>query len=127
MHSEIHTHTNRCYLVTHAHLDHVLSLILLSGSLPRPISTPPQPNLRTPVYATKETLSRLSLAYKGDLWPELAIWDETEPVIVETSRKRRRTDKVRKVVQGRAHPDVTGCGVVFCPYVLVWGSSLTTE
>ncbi|RYF46046.1 MAG: hypothetical protein EOO38_14880, partial [Cytophagaceae bacterium] len=24
----------RCYLVTHAHLDHVLSLIMLSGSVP---------------------------------------------------------------------------------------------
>lgn len=42
--------TGSCYLVTHAHLDHTLSLILLSGSVPpRPtLVTHPQP----PLYPT---------------------------------------------------------------------------
>ena len=90
----------RCYLITHAHLDHCLSLILLSGSVPprptlvdstqpnspalnsNPFSSsakhsmaPPPPSLpRTPVYATKETLQRLALVFGGDLWPELGTW-----------------------------------------------------
>lgn len=91
---------NRCYLITHAHLDHTLSLIMLSGSVPpRPtIAKHPQPPIPpsipidtalppkgkgkakneakavVPVFGTKETLERLSSAYGGGLWPELGHW-----------------------------------------------------
>lgn len=92
-----------CYLITHAHLDHAISLIMLSGSVPqrpaRPPTTgaaeltppsdnsapPPAPS-RIPVYALKETLDNLAAAYGGGLWPELGEW-APEP---ERGRKRRK-------------------------------------
>lgn len=91
-----------CYLITHAHLDHAISLIMLSGSVPQrparapPIGgaelTPPSDNTappapsRIPVYALKETLDNLAAAYGGGLWPELGEW-APEP---ERGRKRRK-------------------------------------
>jgi hypothetical protein len=76
----------RCYLVTHAHLDHVLSLILATGSLP-PRQHPLYPYLRNssyggtpiapvrmPIYAQRPVLNRLSTAFRGDIWPELGDW-----------------------------------------------------
>nr|XP_018262741.1 uncharacterized protein I303_04221 [Kwoniella dejecticola CBS 10117]OBR84899.1 hypothetical protein I303_04221 [Kwoniella dejecticola CBS 10117] len=91
-----------CYLITHAHLDHVGSLIMLSGSVPPKHSEhtqPPTTALPTPstastsaaaghadpekkkvphprphVYGTRKTLEQLSQAYQGGLWPELGSW-----------------------------------------------------
>ncbi|WVQ77839.1 hypothetical protein IAR50_007536 [Cryptococcus sp. DSM 104548] len=78
------------YVITHSHMDHVLSLVMLTGSFPHiapePIPNPaPQPDTSPPpstsvssskppttVYGTKGTLKRFSMAYKGALWPELA-------------------------------------------------------
>ncbi|WVW84184.1 hypothetical protein I302_106214 [Kwoniella bestiolae CBS 10118] len=77
-----------CYLITHAHLDHVGSLIMLSGSVP-PKShqhTQPPTNAISPskeakvthprphVYGTRRMLVKLSQAYQGGLWPELGSW-----------------------------------------------------
>ncbi|KAK4684208.1 hypothetical protein P7C73_g5988, partial [Tremellales sp. Uapishka_1] len=91
----------RCYLLTHAHLDHALSLILLSGSIP-PRRETTAPAVRTPVYATKETLSKLALAYGGTLWPELGKWEENGG----KGRKRRKL--------GKEEPG-NEPGVMFCP------------
>ncbi|WWC69894.1 uncharacterized protein I206_103837 [Kwoniella pini CBS 10737] len=89
-----------CYLITHAHLDHVGSLIMLSGSVPSKYTEhtqPPTTSLPTPstastsdiqsipsknkpshprphVYGTRKTLEQLSQAYQGGLWPELGSW-----------------------------------------------------
>ncbi|WVF71166.1 hypothetical protein IAT40_005964 [Kwoniella sp. CBS 6097] len=102
-----------CYLITHAHLDHVGSLIMLSGSVPprkvehtqppnstlrhenSPDSTPP-PHATHPrphVYGTRKTLEQLSQAYQGGLWPELGSWvpdREGEENTADSSRKRRK-------------------------------------
>ncbi|WVR06780.1 hypothetical protein IAU60_003815 [Kwoniella sp. DSM 27419] len=92
-----------CYLITHAHMDHVGSLIMLSGSVPPRSAEHPQPPLVSPrhastasssgnkqsdhsslphapshprphVYGTRKTLEQLSMAYQGGLWPELGSW-----------------------------------------------------
>ncbi|TYJ54479.1 hypothetical protein B9479_004899 [Cryptococcus floricola] len=80
------------YVITHSHMDHVLSLVMLTGSFPclapEPTSAPTQksdpslpslpassPKPPTTVYGTKGTLKRFSMAYKGALWPELADFD----------------------------------------------------
>ncbi|KAI9639197.1 uncharacterized protein MKK02DRAFT_39488 [Dioszegia hungarica] len=105
-----------CYLLTHAHLDHSLSLIMLTGSLPprfasgpdlsslphamaptdlRSTAGPSAP--RPPVYGTRETLERLASAYQGGLWPELASW-------------------AGEASQSGAVPDISkATGVVFTP------------
>ncbi|BEJ16385.1 hypothetical protein CspHIS471_0509900 [Cutaneotrichosporon sp. HIS471] len=107
-----------CYLITHAHLDHAVSLILLSGSVPskqRRISrllfnhdhvnaseataddtVPPVP-ARIPVYATQETLDNLAAAYGGGLWPELGAWATAEELMHSGRRKRRRTQELTGV------------------------------
>ncbi|WVQ99702.1 hypothetical protein IAU59_006843 [Kwoniella sp. CBS 9459] len=103
-----------CYLITHAHLDHVGSLIMLSGSVPpRNIehtqpskastrdenssdSTPPARDAAHPrphVYGTRKTLEQLSQAYQGGLWPELGSWvpdREGESNDTASARKRRK-------------------------------------
>ncbi|OCF38678.1 hypothetical protein I317_07529 [Kwoniella heveanensis CBS 569] len=102
-----------CYLITHAHLDHVGSLIMLSGSVPpkniehtqAPNSTlrhenspdttpaPHDTHPRPHVYGTRKTLEQLSQAYQGGLWPELGSWvpdREGEENDAESSRKRRK-------------------------------------
>lgn len=136
----------RCYLVTHAHLDHTLSLILLSGSVPpRPsLIEHPQPPLHpsddlikpdrtarisknnpkaiVPVFGTKETLDRLSMAYGGGLWPELGHWADWQVGDVRPLRplapigKDRR--KKRKVETNETSDDQTAanaCGVALTP------------
>jgi hypothetical protein len=134
----------RCYLITHAHLDHTLSLILLSGSVPpRPsIARHPQPPIPpkpagipkankkatndaktcVPVFGTKETLDRLSSAYGGGLWPELGHWANwrvtEEPKLPEgRTRSKKRKVEVSPVKGGDGIPPNT-CGVALTPYVL---------
>jgi cAMP phosphodiesterase len=78
----------RCYLITHAHLDHVnrwvvlhqmsmymlmkwnkYSLVISAGSLKGP---------RKRVYAAKETLNDLESIFADRLWPNLASWKEED-------------------------------------------------
>ncbi|KAI0822616.1 cAMP phosphodiesterases class-II-domain-containing protein [Trametes gibbosa] len=61
----------QCYLITHAHLDHINGLILSAGST----KGPPKP-----VRGTKETLEVVADAFSGKLWPALASWTETPDV-----------------------------------------------
>ena len=136
---------NRCYLVTHAHLDHTLSLILLSGSVPpRPeIASHPQPPIPpsatdtkvtyrskvkakneaktcVPVFGTKETLERLSSAYGGGLWPELGHWAnwQSDPDRKQTQgRTRGRKRKALDLVDEDKDSIKNSCGVALTPYV----------
>ncbi|KAJ3983636.1 cAMP phosphodiesterases class-II-domain-containing protein [Lentinula detonsa] len=66
--SEIYTFV-RCFLITHAHLDHVSSLVLSTGSSAGP---------RKRVYANKETLENLEGMYNWRIWPNLASYDEND-------------------------------------------------
>jgi hypothetical protein len=134
--------TNRCYLVTHAHLDHTLSLIMLSGSVPpRPtIAKHPQPPIPpnipldltlppkgkgrakneakavVPVFGTRETLERLASAYGGGLWPELghwASWRVTERK--EDEGKTRSRKRKAAVLAEKVEPSTSACGVALTP------------
>jgi len=66
--SEIYSFV-RCFLITHAHLDHVQSLALSAGSLG---------GVRKRVYAALQTLKDLETIFSNRLWPNLASWDEIE-------------------------------------------------
>lgn len=67
------------------------------------------PQAQVPVFGTRETLERLSMAYGGGLWPELGHW---APEIAEEGAGEKR--KRRKVSKGT--PKTTdGCGVVLSP------------
>ena len=133
---------NRCYLITHAHLDHTLSLIMLSGSVPpRPtIAKHPQPPIPpkfpidfalpyegkgkakneaksvVPVFGTRETLERLASAYGGGLWPELghwASWRVTERK--EDEGKTRSRKRKAAVLVENVEPSTSACGVALTP------------
>ncbi|GHJ87842.1 hypothetical protein NliqN6_4244 [Naganishia liquefaciens] len=78
------------YLITHAHFDHTLSLVLATGSLPNPPDLAPIHSLvdktcpssdlaRRPVYASLSSLHKISKIYQGDVWPELGCWAESFP------------------------------------------------
>ncbi|KZT26354.1 cyclic-AMP phosphodiesterase [Neolentinus lepideus HHB14362 ss-1] len=59
----------KCFLVTHAHLDHISSLVLSAGSVGGP---------RKLVYGSLQTLKDVERIFNGRLWPDLASWDEME-------------------------------------------------
>ncbi|TCD68233.1 3',5'-cyclic-nucleotide phosphodiesterase pde1 [Steccherinum ochraceum] len=59
----------RCYLITHAHLDHVNGAVLAAGSLPGPPRK---------VYATYETLKDIETVFSDRLWPNLTSWKEED-------------------------------------------------
>ncbi|KAH9946342.1 cyclic-AMP phosphodiesterase [Epithele typhae] len=59
----------RCYLVTHAHLDHVNGLVLSAGSVK---------GLPKRVYGHQKTLEGLAGIFAGDVWPNLASWEDAE-------------------------------------------------
>ncbi|WVQ80159.1 hypothetical protein IAT38_002264 [Cryptococcus sp. DSM 104549] len=93
-----------CYLITHAHLDHVQSLIMLTGSFPRrapparqssdsltpAIPVTPSPSPCPPVYGTRKTLEKLAVAYGGDIWPELAVWSSDQAADEGATGRRKR-------------------------------------
>lgn len=58
-----------CFLITHAHLDHVNGLVISAGSLAGP---------RKRVYALKQTLEDLESIFSDRIWPNLASWDEED-------------------------------------------------
>lgn len=58
-----------CFLISHAHLDHISGLILSAGSLS---------GCRKRVYASKDALDIVSSAFNDRLWPSLASFDEED-------------------------------------------------
>lgn len=58
---------SRAYLITHAHLDHISSLVLSAGSLYGP---------RKCIYGAKTTLQGLEAIFSDRIWPNLASWNE---------------------------------------------------
>lgn len=59
----------RCFLLTHAHLDHINSLVVSAGSLRGP---------RKRVCGLKQTLEDLELVFSDRIWPNLASWKEED-------------------------------------------------
>lgn len=66
---------SRSFLITHAHLDHVSSLILGSGGLPPPRSPDPAAeawmSIRE-VYGSMDTLLNLETVFGEKVWPDIA-------------------------------------------------------
>ncbi|KAI9446620.1 cAMP phosphodiesterases class-II-domain-containing protein [Lactarius indigo] len=56
-----------CFLISHAHLDHVVGLILSAGSLH---------GCRKRVCAPRSALKILETVFSDRIWPNLASWDE---------------------------------------------------
>lgn len=56
-------------MLTHAHLDHINSLVISAGSLSGP---------RKRVYGLKQTLEDLELVFADRIWPNLASWKEED-------------------------------------------------
>ncbi|ORX35621.1 cyclic-AMP phosphodiesterase [Kockovaella imperatae] len=131
-----------CYLITHAHLDHVQSLILFSGSMP-PRGQPPDASILSPpltskahssdddassdkddatpapsrmpvrVLGAKPTLDRLSLAYGGELWPEIADWEKSHGG--SASRLEARRGSLGSYSDGPLHPESHGSEMILVP------------
>ncbi|KAF6765028.1 class II cAMP phosphodiesterase [Ephemerocybe angulata] len=59
----------RCFLITHAHLDHINSLVVSAGSLSGP---------RKRIYAAKQTLDDIASIFNDRIWPNLASWKEDD-------------------------------------------------
>ncbi|KAN0062882.1 3',5'-cyclic-nucleotide phosphodiesterase pde1 [Thecaphora frezii] len=57
------------FLISHAHLDHILGLVLGSASLPG----------KRAVYGLQPTLENILEMFNGKIWPKLASWNEDEP------------------------------------------------
>ncbi|KAJ8474255.1 hypothetical protein ONZ45_g16012 [Pleurotus djamor] len=60
----------RCYMVTHAHLDHVNSLILSAGSS--------LSGRRKEIFASEQSLKDLETVFSNRIWPKLASWDQDD-------------------------------------------------
>lgn len=61
--------TARAYYITHAHLDHINSLVISAGSLKGP---------RKRVYAFEQVLKDLEIVFSDRIWPNLASYDEQD-------------------------------------------------
>jgi len=65
----------RTFLISHSHLDHVLSLVLSAGSLPNPPPLHNSPVRRRRIVGTKQVLDDLStMIFSDRIWPNLASW-----------------------------------------------------
>lgn len=61
----------RCFLLTHAHLDHISSLVMSAGSMGGDSKC---------IYGSPQTLKDLETIFSGRIWPKLAGYDEDNPL-----------------------------------------------
>ncbi|THH15892.1 hypothetical protein EW146_g4656 [Bondarzewia mesenterica] len=59
----------RCFLITHAHLDHVTGLVLSAGCLKGP---------RKRIHAARHVIENLEAVFSDRIWPKLASWSEKD-------------------------------------------------
>ncbi|KAG1749119.1 cyclic-AMP phosphodiesterase [Suillus paluster] len=62
----------KCFLLTHAHLDHIGSLVMAAGTLG---------GVSKRIYGSPQTLRDLETVFSGRVWPRLATYDENDPLI----------------------------------------------
>ena len=60
----------RCFLLTHAHLDHISSLVMTAGTIG---------GCAKRIYGSPQTLKDLESIFSDRVWPRLATYDETNP------------------------------------------------
>jgi cAMP phosphodiesterase len=71
----------RTFLISHSHLDHVLSLVLSAGSLPDPPPLHTSPVKRRRITGTKQVLDDLAtMVFSDRIWPNLASWSSDASV-----------------------------------------------
>lgn len=69
------------FLISHSHLDHVLSLVLSAGSLPQPPPLHNSPVKRRRIVGTRQVLDDLAtMIFSDRIWPNLVSWS-TEPSV----------------------------------------------
>ncbi|EIW85358.1 cyclic-AMP phosphodiesterase [Coniophora puteana RWD-64-598 SS2] len=61
----------RCFLITHAHIDHIASLVVSAGTIGGGSKR---------IYASPQTLKDLETVFADRVWPNLATWDESNPL-----------------------------------------------
>lgn len=59
------------FLISHAHLDHILGLVLGSASLPG----------KRNVYGLRPTLENIKDVFNGKIWPKLATFEDDGPAV----------------------------------------------
>ncbi|KIM87643.1 hypothetical protein PILCRDRAFT_63826 [Piloderma croceum F 1598] len=98
----------RCFLITHAHLDHVNSLIISAGSLG---------GSRKRIFATEQTLHDLETVFADRIWPNLASWKEDDDsfrylytsLLTDDQYRNVATDiSVRTMPISHGHNDTSG-------------------
>ncbi|KAF8894434.1 cAMP phosphodiesterases class-II-domain-containing protein [Infundibulicybe gibba] len=93
----------RCFLITHAHLDHVNSLVMSAGSLG---------GARKRICAAKQTLQDLESVFSDRLWPNLASWnedDEDYKLLYTSLRADNKYKSIYPDVSVRIMPVSHGC------------------
>ncbi|KIK95855.1 hypothetical protein PAXRUDRAFT_350984 [Paxillus rubicundulus Ve08.2h10] len=61
----------KCFLLTHAHLDHISSLVISAGTFG---------GCSKRIYGSPQTLKDLETIFNDRVWPRLATYDETNPL-----------------------------------------------
>ncbi|KAH0830277.1 cyclic-AMP phosphodiesterase [Lanmaoa asiatica] len=61
----------KCFLLTHAHLDHISSLVMAAGTIGGGSKR---------IYGSPQTLKDLETVFSDRVWPRLASYDETNPL-----------------------------------------------
>ncbi|PCH38699.1 hypothetical protein WOLCODRAFT_65555, partial [Wolfiporia cocos MD-104 SS10] len=94
----------RCFLITHAHLDHVNSLALTAGSLSGSSKM---------VHGTRSCLQDIENIFSGRVWPRLASWSagdalpltlqELEPNAAYVQVSENVSARIMPVSHGRDH------------------------
>ena len=54
-----------CFLITHAHLDHINGLVLSAGTLKGP---------RKRIHAARHVIDNIETVFSDRVWPKLASW-----------------------------------------------------
>lgn len=80
----------RCFLITHAHLDHISSLVLSAGTMG---------GGRKYIYGSPQTLKDLETIFSGRIWPKLAGYDEDDPLFRLVYRALNADGKYKSVSQ----------------------------
>lgn len=80
----------QCFLITHAHLDHISSLVVSAGTMGGD---------RKFIYGSPQTLKDLETIFSGRTWPKLAGYDEDDPVSRLIYRALHADGKYKSVSQ----------------------------
>lgn len=80
----------QCFLITHAHLDHISSLVLSAGTMG---------GGRKYIYGSPQTLKDLETIFSGRIWPKLAGYDEDDPLFRLVYRALNADGKYKSVSQ----------------------------